>query len=270
MRLDQHERGHALTSGEREACSSRQVPAVSVVQMREVDRLMVVEVGVTLLQMMENAGRALATHVRLRLAGDLGGRRVVVLAGAGGNGGGGLAAARRLVTWGAGVDVVLAQPADLMGPAAGQQLRALRWMGVGIHPPEVADRLLAGADAVADALIGYGLAGAPRPPIAGLIQATNACDTCVIALDLPSGLAADSGEPAAPTIRATTTLTLALPKTGLLAPPAREWVGELYLADISVPAEVYRRVGVVAADALFARDDIVRLTNDGSVERGCE
>ncbi len=70
--------------------------AVSAAQMREVDRLMVEEAGISLLQMMENAGRALALRARAMLGGDARGRRVQVLAGRGGNGGGGLAAARRL------------------------------------------------------------------------------------------------------------------------------------------------------------------------------
>jgi len=77
------------------------VPAISVDQMREVDRLMVDEFGVTLLQMMENAGRSLAVLARDRFLGNYaGGKRVTVLAGSGGNGGGGMVCARRLANWG--------------------------------------------------------------------------------------------------------------------------------------------------------------------------
>ncbi len=72
------------------------------------------EVGISLLQMMENAGRCLATQARSMLGGDMRGRRIVVLAGRGGNGGGGLAAARRLAVWGAAVTVVLAQSLEEM------------------------------------------------------------------------------------------------------------------------------------------------------------
>src|SRR5690349_6977789 len=85
------------------------VPAVTAAQMREVDRIMVEDLGISLVQMMENAGRAFAELTRIQLAG-LNRRRVVVLAGRGGNGGGGMAAARRLATWGAEVRVVLAFP----------------------------------------------------------------------------------------------------------------------------------------------------------------
>ena len=77
------------------------VPTVTVAQMREVDRIMVDELHIELLQMMENAGRCLAAHTRGWLGGQVIGRRVVVLAGSGGNGGGGLVAARRLTIWGA-------------------------------------------------------------------------------------------------------------------------------------------------------------------------
>ena len=91
------------------------VPAVSVGQMREIDRLMVEEVGITLEQMMENAGRALAELARRALR-ELAGRRITVLAGSGGNGGGALVAARRLSIWGAQVSVALATSRAHMHP----------------------------------------------------------------------------------------------------------------------------------------------------------
>jgi len=88
------------------------IPTVTVDQMREVDRLMMEEFQIGLLQMMENAGRALAVRARQVLGGDVRGAHVVVLAGRGGNGGGGLTAARRLSIWGADVSVILSGPAD--------------------------------------------------------------------------------------------------------------------------------------------------------------
>src|SRR5260370_18950803 len=91
------------------------VPAVTAAQMREVDRIMVEDLGISLLQMMENAGRALAELTGIQLSG-VRRRHVVVLAGRGGNCGGGVAAARRLARWGAAGRVVLAHPGS--GPAA--------------------------------------------------------------------------------------------------------------------------------------------------------
>jgi NAD(P)H-hydrate epimerase len=107
---------------------------------------------------------------------------------------------------------------------------------------------------ILDALVGYSLQGPPREPIASLIRAANRSNAPVIALDIPSGLDGDSGQAFDPTIRAAT--TLALPKAGLMQPAARDWVGDLYLADISVPAQVYQRLGLETGP-IFAASDIV-------------
>ena len=89
------------------------LPAITTDQMREVDRTMIQDIGITLIQMMENAGRHLATLAREKLGGKVESKRIVVLAGRGNNGGGGLVAARRLANWGADVCIVLAaSPAE--------------------------------------------------------------------------------------------------------------------------------------------------------------
>jgi NAD(P)H-hydrate epimerase len=120
---------------------------------------------------------------------------------------------------------------------------------------------LSTADLVLDALIGYSLRGAPREPIASLIRAANASGTSTLALDIPSGLNADLGEASDPTIRAVATLTLALPKVGLTRPAARELVGNLYLADISVPEAVYQRLGL-GVGPIFSQADILAVPLD--------
>ena len=109
------------------------IPTVTVEQMREVDRLMIEEMEISLLQMMENAGRALAVQARQLLGGNARGQRIVVLAGRGGNGGGGLAAARRLFIWGADVSVVLGQEAEAMQGVPAQQLAILERIGVPVR-----------------------------------------------------------------------------------------------------------------------------------------
>jgi NAD(P)H-hydrate epimerase len=233
------------------------ISTITVDQMREVDRLMVDDMRIELIQMMENAGRCLAQHVRSELGGDARGRRVAVLAGRGGNGGGGLAAARRLAIWGADVTVLLAQAAQDVQGVPGHQLAILQRIGVPVKSPEdttAAD--LESAEHLVDALIGYSLQGAPSGEIAGLIRAANASGRSIAALDIPSGLPGDSGIALEPTIRASTTLTLALPKVGLLRPEAAPYVGRLYLADISVPQVVYRRLGL-SIENVFAESDIV-------------
>ncbi len=220
---------------------------------------MTAEAGITLAQMMENAGRCLATHARGMLGGDARGWQVVVLAGRGGNGGGGLAAARRLFVWGAAVTVVLAQSREDMRGVPRQQLSMVEWIGIPVRL--VADGsadLFAGADLLIDALIGYSLRDAPAEAVAALIRAANASGRPMLALDLPTGLDGDTGEASDPTIRATETLTLALPKRGLLTPTARSWVGQLHLADISVPEQVYRRLGLTVGP-IFAKSDIIAI-----------
>lgn len=219
------------------------------------------EFGIDLLQMMENAGRALAAQARGMLGGTVHGGRIAVLAGRGANGGGGLAAARRLAIWGADVLVLASGPREALGGAPLRQWEALERMQVPIQPiatsgPAELMMRLGHFDLLIDALIGYGLHGAPRGVEADLIAAVNGADSPVLALDIPSGLNADTGLPERPTIRATVTLTLALPKTGLVQPSAQEWVGQLYVADISIPAAVWRRVGI-DIEPIFARLEVI-------------
>jgi NAD(P)H-hydrate epimerase len=102
--------------------------------MREVDRIMVDELHIELLQMMENVGRCLAAPTRTWLSGELTGRHVVVLAGSGGNGGGGLVAARRLTIWGASASVVLGLPRDAVCRVTAHQLDILNRLGVPLGP----------------------------------------------------------------------------------------------------------------------------------------
>ena len=239
---------------------------ITVAQMREVDRLMVEEYGIALLQMMENAGRGLAAVARWRLGGGVAGARVVVLVGRGNNGGGGLVAARHLANAGAEVYVALSAPPPLPGEVPEHQRRALERMGVPgsdrATPADALPDLLGTAELAIDALLGYSGRGAPREPIAGFISAANAATAPRLALDLPSGLDGDSGIAATPTIRADATLTLAWPKAGLLAADAQPVVGDLFLADISVPEAVYHAVGVERG-SLFAEGPIVRVRAAG-------
>ena len=236
-------------------------PALTAEQMGQVDRILVDDLGLDVLQLMELAGRAVAAFARQRfLGGDARGRRVLVLAGSGGNGGDGLVAARLLLGWGARVEVALShQPAALRGAAA-RQHRILVALGLEPSPPPAGDDppALPPADLVVDALLGFGLAGPPTGPAAALIRAANAHRAPVLAVDLPSGLDATAGTPFDPCIRAAATLTLALPKTGTLVAAARPLVGELHVADIGVPAAAYARLGIEVGP-LFAEREIVRI-----------
>jgi NAD(P)H-hydrate epimerase len=235
---------------------------ITVAQMREVDRLMIEEYSIALLQMMENAGRSLAALARIVHGSDVANARVIVLAGAGNNGGGGLVAARHLANAGADVRVALSASPPLPGEVLEHQRMALVKMGIsgadGVTEVGTIPTMVRDADLILDAMIGYGLHGAPHEPMASWIRLGNAALGRRVALDLPSGLDGDAGIPRDPTLRAAATVTLAWPKAGLLTPAAQVFVGDLYVADISVPEVVYRAVGVHRGD-LFARGPVVRV-----------
>ncbi len=215
-------------------------------QMVEVDRVMIEDLHVELIQMMENAGRNLA-----RAAVDLfEPSRVIVCVGSGGNGGGGLVAARHLHNAGVTVTVVLAADRTRVTPVPAHQLDIVDRMGL-----TVADDASGTTDLIVDAVIGYSLRGAPRGRAADVISTmvTNSAPT--LSLDAPSGLDTSTGTTPGIHITADATLTLALPKAGLRNQPI---VGDLYVADISVPASVYDAMGVGPAPD-FSRSSIVAI-----------
>ncbi|MFP3915139.1 MAG: NAD(P)H-hydrate epimerase [Actinomycetota bacterium] len=222
------------------------VPAVTAAQMAEVDRLAVARYGIELLQMMENAGGALARVVRSlwphRTA-------VTVLAGGGGNGGGALAAARRLAAQGLEVTVVVDRPLSQLRGAAAHQAATLEKMEVAFLP-EPGEATL-----VVDGLIGYGLDRRPHGRAAELIRWAQGA-SAVISLDVPSGVDATTGRRHGPHVLPEVTLTLALPKTGLT--PANS--GTVLLADIGIPPVLYSRHLRVDAARVFTAGDIVDVT----------
>lgn len=228
------------------------IPSLTTEQMVEVDRLMISDYGIELIQMMENAGRNLAELTSRMLGASLSGRSVCVLCGRGNNGGGGMVAARHLHNRGA--DVHIIRLAGGLKDIPARQWSILENMDLRIEP--YFD--LAKADIILDALIGYGLGGDLRPEAAVLIEKANAAGKPILALDAPSGLDTTSGTASRHTVRADATLTLALPKIGLLGESARPYVGSLYLADISVPPELYRKIGL-DVQILFEQDSIIKI-----------
>jgi NAD(P)H-hydrate epimerase len=236
------------------------IPWLTTEQMIEVDRAMMEDFRIDLVRMMENAGRNLAHLARTRfLDGDPRGQRVVVLAGTGGNGGGALVCARRLANYGAAVKVVVTKPDAAFSRVPGEQLDILRRMGVPVGRAEAISETEQ-PELVIDGIIGYSLKGAPRGAAAELIRWANAAGAPILALDAPSGVDTTTGVVFDPAIRATATITLALPKAGLRAPGVGPHVGELYLADISVPPELYAEPALgLSVGPIFAKSDIVRL-----------
>ena len=214
-----------------------EVPAVTTDQMREVDRIAIEETGPNLFQMMENAGRNLALLTMETLGQNWAQAKIVVLAGSGGNGGGGICAARHLANRGADVTLCLGA-SDRLGEVPAFQHHIFQ--GTPGKEVNAKDLGQVAPDFILDALIGYSLRAAPRGVAAELIRWSNGTKAPILALDVPSGVDSTTGHTEGDFISARWTMTLALPKTGLLP----DKTGNLFLADIGIPEETYRRLGL--------------------------
>ncbi|MCX6040884.1 MAG: NAD(P)H-hydrate epimerase [Caldilinea sp.] len=235
-----------------------QVPTLSTSQVQEVERLLVERFAFDPLQWLENTGQQLARLARRLLEGNVTDRPIVVLAGRGTNGGGGLAAARHLLNWGAWVQIVCSYPTDSYRGAPARQLQILQAMGAPLAWAEEGWELPP-ADLLIDAVIGYGLRGDPRGPARALLQLANSSAAPILSLDTPSGVDTEQGRLFTPHLQAAATLTLGLPKTGFRQPAAAKACGDLYLADIGVPPELYSLVGV-DVPPLFGQETLIPLS----------
>lgn len=228
--LDPYDWG--MDDGRFQTAGGDPVPAVTAEEMRAVDRAAEEAFDLPLHSMMEHAGRTLATNVAEHGEGP-----VAVLAGGGGNGGGGICCARHLANHGIDVRVVVDRdPEDLEGATA-TQWRVLG--GTDATTTANPQAALDGAAVAVDAVLGYGLEGAPRGRAAALIGAFESFQGRIVSLDVPSGVDATTGERPGAAVDADRTVTLALPKVGLEAIP-----GELALADVGIPAGAYERAGL--------------------------
>jgi hydroxyethylthiazole kinase-like uncharacterized protein yjeF len=225
--------------------SSSALPTLNSAQVKEVDALTQERFGITVDWLMEAAGWQVARFVD---------KPAAVVCGVGNNAGDGLAAARHLDRWGRLVSVCCGD-ADRLGGAAARELDALRKAGVQVS----AEPDFKGAQVVVDAIFGTGLSRPPEGRFAQWIEAINASRKEVVSIDLPSGLDADSGAAYAPTVKAKTTITLGLPKPGLLLADGPRVAGKVWVADIGVPFEAYHAIGVDVPPDLFALRDRMRL-----------
>ena len=215
---------------------------VTAEQMREIDRVSIEERGIPGLQLMEQAGRAVVDDAMNNFDPD----SVLILAGKGNNAGDGFVAARLLQEAGVKCRVDLfADPDGLKGDALAnyQQL-----------PDNVETRVLANADGLAqemeefdltvDALLGTGIKGAVTGLFGDVIEAMNKSRAPVLAVDIPSGLPADGADPEGPVVRATLTVTMGLPKLGMLVHPGIEFTGAITVADLGFPKDLIEDPGI--------------------------
>jgi NAD(P)H-hydrate epimerase len=221
---------------------------VTAQRMRELDRKAIEERGIASLTLMEKAGGAVA-EAAARLTEGTGQQPVVILCGPGNNGGDGLVAARHLVQRGRRVQVFLAAaPADLSSDAA-TNLRRLAESGISATQVSNAQPIAeacAAASLVVDALLGTGASGKVRGLPGKLIEALNDSGARVLAVDVPSGLDADSGEPLGLAVRAVETVTMGLPKIGLFLYPGMDHAGRVTVADIGFPSDLLDEAPSVA------------------------
>lgn len=209
-------------------------------EMAAIDKRAIEEYGMPSAALMERAGFEVARAIKEMCGRDVTNARVHLVCGGGNNGGDGFVAARALWNWGARARIFLAtQPGRLKGDSAAFFRTASR-MGVPIAAVTDQDvkRLgfaLKTADIVVDALVGTGLNGPLKPLHAGIIDAVNDSGARIVSVDVPSGVNADTAEIHSAAVRAEMTITFGLPKIGHLFAPAREYAGELRVADIGIP-----------------------------------
>jgi NAD(P)H-hydrate epimerase len=157
------------------------------------------------------------------------------------------------------VDVTLTKPANNFRQVPAHQLDILKKMRINLHDPTQLEDIPQAA-LILDGIIGYSISGPPHGAAADLIRWANAQPAPILALDLPSGMDASRGAAYDPSIRASATLTLALPKIALRKPDSTDFTDELYLADIGVPPQLYARHPLnLQVGHIFAHSDIVRI-----------
>jgi NAD(P)H-hydrate epimerase len=210
-------------------------------QCRELDRRASEEFGIASIVLMENAGRGSVDVLeRLGISGP-----VVILCGKGNNAGDGFVIARHLEIRGYECRVLLLGAADELRGDAAANFAILQKSDVTIHVVsdlKALDEYGRNADWLVDAMLGTGARGEPRPPFDAAIDWFNSQTCKKLAVDVPSGLDCDTGQPAAHTIRADHTCTFAALKAGFKAPEAKKYTGAVQICDIGTPPRLLQRV----------------------------
>lgn len=210
-------------------------------QVREIDRRAIQDYHIPGIVLMENAALGVLAMAERMLAGNAG-SNVLIVCGGGNNGGDGFAVARHLHNKRFSVSVLLAvPPGDLKGDAhTNCQIVEAMKIKMALASPDLI--LQHPSDLVIDALFGTGLSSAPRPEAASLIQAINKQSNPVLAIDVPSGLDCDKGEPMGFCVRAARTVTFVAEKVGFEKPRAKHFLGDVTVADIGAPRELIDQV----------------------------
>ncbi len=211
-------------------------------EMLSLDKAAIQEYGIPTASLMERAGVEVARSVvrLLEPALSCAGARIHILCGKGNNGGDGMVAARTLANWGARVRVFILGDRQALGAGAAVFARSVERMGIPIHPINERELKklaysLRTADVIVDAMLGIGSRETLRPLYAKAVAAVNASERPVIAVDLPTGVDANTGATMGDAVRAARTVTFGLPKLGLLVDPGREYAGTIEVAEVGFP-----------------------------------
>lgn len=218
---------------------------VTAAEMRQIDRDTIEGIGIPGIVLMETAGSAIVGAIKQHYPTV---QRIGILVGKGNNGGDGLVIARQLAHTGHDVHIFLVSPVDSFTGEAALNLQIVKNLGLRIEEivsdakPDsersTALNGIVGCELLIDAIFGTGLRGAVRDPIATIIDTINRCSTPILSVDLPSGLDADTGNPLGTCVQADRTVTIGLPKRGLLVYPGAELAGKLEVVDIGFPKQV--------------------------------
>ena len=212
-------------------------------EIRNIDRRAIREFGIPGAVLMENAAAAIASEMD-RFFDGLEGVRVGIFCGKGNNGGDGLALARRLRIRGVPVRVALLASYSALAGEAKQNLAILRKTDVEVLPnasAKVLADMVAWSDVLVDAMLGVGLNAPLKGNYALAAELMDAAGRPVVAVDIPSGINADTGEEMGSAVRADLTVTMGLPKRGLVLHPGASFAGLVRVADIGIPTEVVEK-----------------------------
>lgn len=214
-------------------------PTVSVAQMQAIDQAAMERYGIPRLLLMEHAGLAIARVARAMMPQPQ--RPMLVCCGTGFNGGDGLAAARHLQAWGYAVAAVLLGPRQGLREEPLTYARLVEQLGVpltgceSVAAVDALERHVSPCGLIIDALLGVGMQGAVRDPMASLIRRLNASRIPILAADIPSGLDADTGDVRGVAVRAAATVTFGLPKQGCRLNEGPAHTGTLIVDPITMP-----------------------------------
>ncbi len=216
-------------------------------EMQALDRYTIEEMGIPGEILMENAGRGIAELIWSRLA-PKAQKGTLIVCGPGNNGGDGFVIARHLAQKNIPVKVITLVPPEKYKGEAALNLQILKRIGLPLIELTESDLdslpfLLKHFGLIVDAIFGTGLKRPVSGFLARVVEILNSSDVFILAVDMPSGLSADTGHPLGLAVKADLTATMALPKVGQVIYPGRQYVGELCVVDISMPPQVIAEKG---------------------------